>query len=168
MWLWSWDTVSLFILKRTNNGRGLSGSLQLLAVFERKNEKVFEDRTPMWKWIIVYIYSVGMSLWSWDNLWFFDSKRANNWREPPGCLLLLDVVETNNERVAEDQRLMRKWIIVYKYSVVMWLSSSDALWFFASKRANNGRASNGSIPLLAHFEIKNERASVDQSDMTTE
>jgi hypothetical protein len=168
MWVWSSDALSFFVSNRVNNWRERLESLQLLALLDTKNESASEDQTHMWKWIIVYNYSVLMWVWSSDALSFFVSNRANNWRKRVESLQLLALLDTKNENASEDQTHMRKWIIEYNYSVVMWVWSSDALSFFVSNRADNWRDCNRSLQLLPLFDTKNESASEDQTHMTTE
>jgi hypothetical protein len=159
MWVWSSDALSLFVSKRTNNWRERGGSLQLLALFDTNNESASEDQTHMRKWIFVYNYSVVMWVWSSDALSLFVSKRAINWSESVGSLQLLALFDTKNESASEDQTHMRKWIIVYNYSIVMWVWSSDALSLFVPKGANKCREPLGSVQLLALFDGENESAS---------
>jgi hypothetical protein len=165
MWVWSSDAPSLFVSKRANNWRERLNSLQLLAVLDTNNESACEDQTHMTKWIIVYNYSVVMWVWSSDALSLFVSKSANNWWERFNSRQLLLLLDTNNESATEDQTHMRKWIIVYNYSVVMWVWSSDALSLLVSKRANDRRERCGSLQLLALFDINNESACDDQTHM---
>jgi hypothetical protein len=47
MWVWSSDALSFFVLKRANNWREPGGSLQLLTLFDRKNESASEDQAHM-------------------------------------------------------------------------------------------------------------------------
>jgi hypothetical protein len=47
MWLWSSVALSFFVSKRTNNWREPHDFLQLLALFDTKNESVPEDGTHM-------------------------------------------------------------------------------------------------------------------------
>jgi uncharacterized membrane protein YbhN (UPF0104 family) len=158
MWVLSSDPLSLFELKRANNWREWNRFLQLLALFDSNNESVSEDQTHRRKWIIVCNYSVVMWVWCSGGLLLFVSKRANNWRERFNSLQLLALFDTNNESASEDQTHRRKWIIVYSYSVVMWVLSSGALSLFVSKRANNCRERFNSLQLLALFDTNNESA----------
>jgi hypothetical protein len=109
-----------------------------------------------------------MWLCSWDVVSFFVSKRVDNCWEPPGSLQLIALFGTKNESASEDETHMRKWIILYNYSVVMWVCSSYALSFFVSKRVDNCREPPGSLQLIALFDTKNDRASDDQTHMRTE
>jgi hypothetical protein len=168
MWVWSSDALALYVSKRANNWRERGGSLQLLPLFDPNNESVSDDQTHMRKWIIVYRYSVAMWVWSSDALTLVVSKRPNNWRERFNSLQLSALFDSNNQSPSEDQTHMRKWIIVYNYSVVMWIWSSDARWLFESKRANNRRERFNSLQLLALFDTNNESASQDHIHMTTE
>jgi hypothetical protein len=158
MWVWSSDALPFFVLKRANNWREPGGSVQLLTLFDTKNESASEDQTHMRKWIIIYNYSLVMWVWSLDAISFFVSQRANTWRQRWDSLQLSALVNTKNESGSEDQTQMRRWIIVYNYSVVMWVWSSDALSFFVLKRANNWRQPGGSVQLLNLFDTKNESA----------
>jgi hypothetical protein len=168
MWVWSSDALSLFVWKLANNWREPHCSLQILALFDRNNESASDDQTHMRKWIIVYSYSVVMWVWSSDALSLFVSNRANSWRERFNCVQLLALFDINNETASEDQTHMRKWIIVYNYSVVMWVWSSYALSLFVSRRVNNWRQLKRYLHLLAVFHTKNGTASEDQTHMTTE
>jgi hypothetical protein len=168
MWVWSSGALSFFVSKRANKCREAPGCLQLLAFFDRRNESASEDQTHMRKWIIVYSYSVVMRVWSSDALSSFVSKRANKCREPPGSVQLLALFYRKNESASEALTRMRKWIIVYNYSVVMWVWSSGALSLFLSRSANNWRESHRFLQLLHLFDTKNECASEDQTHMTTE
>jgi hypothetical protein len=168
MWVWCWDALSFFVSETANNWSEPEGSLHLLALFDIKNESASENQTQMTKWIIVYNYSLVMWVWSSNALSFFVSKRANNWIEPGGPLQLLPLFDRQNESASEDHTHMRKWIILYNYSIVMWVWSSDALSFFVSQKANNGKESNRSLQLLALFDTKNESASEHQTRRTTE
>jgi hypothetical protein len=128
---WFSDTLSLFASKTSNNSRQPGGSVQLLALFESKNQTVSQDQSDMTTeklWKIIHFL---MWLWSPDTLSFFVSKTANNWREPPSSIPLLALFETKNKKVFEDQSHMKNWIILYNFSVVMSLWYSDALSFFA-------------------------------------
>jgi hypothetical protein len=165
MWVWSSDALSFFVSKRGNNWREPCGSLQLLTLFDTKNENASKDQTHMWKWIIVCNYSVVVWVWYSDALLLFVSKRGNNWRESNRSRQLLALFGTKNGSASEDQTHMWKWIILYNYSVVMWLWSSDALSFLVTKRANTWRESTRSLQLLAIFDTKNETVSQDQSHM---
>jgi hypothetical protein len=104
-----------------------------------------------------------MWVWSSDAVSFFLSKKVNNWSEPPGSLQLLALFDTKKESASEDQTHMRKWIILYNYSAVMWVWSPDAPSFFVSKTANNWRQSNRSLQLLALFDKTDESAVEDQT-----
>jgi hypothetical protein len=109
-----------------------------------------------------------MWVWSSDALSVFVSRSANKWREPGDSLQLLALFDRQNESASEDGTHMRKWIILYNYSVVMWVWSSDALSFFVSEKANNGKESNRCLQLWALFGTKNESAAEDQTHMTAE
>jgi hypothetical protein len=168
MWVWSSDALSLFVSKRAKNRRKRFSSLQLLALFDANSESVSEDQTHIRKWIIVYNYSVVIWVSSSDAPSLFVSKRANNWIELNRSLQLLALFDANNDSACDDQTHMSKWIIVYKYSVVMRVWSADTLSLFASRRPNNWRESPRSLQLLTLFNTNNESASEDQSHMTTE
>jgi hypothetical protein len=47
MWVWSSDALSLLVSNRPNNWSKLGGSLQLLAIFDTKNESASKDQTDM-------------------------------------------------------------------------------------------------------------------------
>jgi F0F1-type ATP synthase membrane subunit a len=168
MWVWSSDALSLFVSKRHSNWKERVGSLQLLALFDTNNEIASEDQTQIRRWTIPYNYSVVMWVASSDVLSLFMSKRANNWRDRLNSLQLLALFDTINEIAAKHQTHKRKRTIVYNYSVVMWVCSSDALSLFLSKRANNWKERFNSLQLSALFDLNNESASEDQIFMTTE
>jgi hypothetical protein len=168
MGVWSSTALSSVVSKRANNWTERFDSLQLSALSDTTNGSASQDQTYVRKWIIVYNYSVVMWVWSSDVLSFFVSKRANKWSEPGGSLQLLALSDRKNESVSEDQTHLRKWIILHNYSVVMWVWSSDALSFFVSKKAYNGKESNRCLQLLALFDTKNESASEHQTRRTTE
>jgi hypothetical protein len=168
MSLWSSNILSFFVSKWANNWRKGFDPLQLLPLFEAKNETAFQDQSQMRKWITVINYSVVMPLWSSDTLSVFVSNRTNMWRKPGGSLQLLALFETKKHRASEDHNHMRKWITIFSYTVVMWLWSSDTLSGFVSKRPNTWREPPGSLQLLALFETNNERVSQDQRHMTIE
>jgi hypothetical protein len=102
MWLWTFDALSFFVSKSANNWRERSDFLQLLAVFDTKNESATEDQTHVGKRIVVCNYSVVMWVWSSVALSFFLSKRADNWTEACGSLQLLAFFDTKNENASED------------------------------------------------------------------
>jgi hypothetical protein len=167
MSVWSSDALSLLVSKWANNRRERCGSLQLLSLFDANNESASEDQTHIRKWTIVYNYSIVKWFSSSDALSLFVSKRDNNRRERFNSLQLLALFDTNNETASEDQTHMRKWIIVYNYSTVMWVSSSDAPSLFVSKTANNWGERFNSLQLPALFDTKHESASEDQTHMIT-
>jgi hypothetical protein len=168
MCVWSSHALSLIMSKRANNWREPHGSLQLLGHLDTNNDGACEDQTQMRKWIIVRNVSVVMWVWSSDALSLFVSKWANSWRERGVSLQVLALFDRNDGSACDDQTHMRKWIIIYNYSVVMKIWSSDALSLFKSKRADNWRELNRSFQLLALFDRNNESASEEQTHMTTE
>jgi hypothetical protein len=168
MCVWSSHALSLIMSKRANNCREPHGSLQLLGHLDTNNDGACEDQTQMRKWIIVRNVSVVMWVWSSDALSLFVSKWANSWRERGVSLQVLALFDRNDGSACDDQTHMRKWIIIYNYSVVMKIWSSDALSLFKSKRADNWRELNRSFQLLALFDRNNESASEEQTHMTTE
>jgi hypothetical protein len=168
MWLLSGDMVSCFVSERANNWREQFDALQLLALFKSKNERASDDQCHLRTWIIVYNYSVVMSLWFGDTVSFFVSTMVYNGMASNPSLQLLAVCETMNEWVSEDESHMMSWIILYNYSIVTWLRSSDILSLFVLKRANKWRERLDALQLLAVFETKNKGSSANISDMTTE
>jgi hypothetical protein len=168
MWLWSLHTLSFFVWKSADKWREPHTSLQLLALFDTKNESASQDQTHMTTVQLYRIVHFPMWVWSSDALSFFLSKRANNRGEPPGSLQLLALFDTKNDSASEDQTHIGKWTILYNCTVVMWVWSWDALSFFAPKRANNWRERFDSLQLFAVFDTKNESAHEYQTHTTTE
>jgi hypothetical protein len=167
MWVTSWDAPSLFVSKKANNWRESNWFSSVISPLRHNEWKYIWVSNSHEEWIIVYNYSVVMWVWSSDALSFFVSKRANSWREPPGSRPLLALCDTKNESASENQTDIRKWIIAYNYSVVMWVQSSDALWLFVSRRANNWKEPHGSIQLLALCDTMNESVSEGRTHMRT-
>jgi hypothetical protein len=168
VWVWSWDALSVFVSERANSWREAGGFLQLLSILDTKNESASEDQSQMRKWIIVYNYLVFMWVSSSDALSFCVSKMADKWRESNRSLQLLALFHTNNESASDEQTDMRRWIILYNYSDVMWVWSGDAFSFFVLKRVNNWREGLNSLHLLALSDTENDSASQDQTQMTAE
>jgi hypothetical protein len=168
MWVWSSDGLWLFESKRADNWRELNRSLQLFGLFDTTNVSASEDQTHMATEYLYTIIHFLMWVWSSDTLSLFGSKRGNSWSEPPRSLQLLALFDTYNASASEDQTHMGKWIIVYNYSDVMWVWSSDALTLFVSMMANNWRKLNRSLQLLALFDSNNQTASEEQTHMITE